>query len=103
VWGFTIGAAIKKLYAEQQSHTKMRCIRSQISSRRKLCSDLIPTGLIVAINVTVELTGTVEGTESCRRKLFVMVMAADTCLELSATLRAVSVTFGDAGKICGAV
>ena len=76
----------------------MRCIRSQISSRRKLCSDLIPTGLSVAINVTVELTGTVEGTESCRRKLLVMVMAADTCLELSATLRAVSVTFGDAGK-----
>jgi hypothetical protein len=61
------------------------------------------TGLSVAINVAVEETGTVEGTESCNRKLLVMVIDADTCLELSATLRAVSVTSGDAGKIRGAV
>jgi hypothetical protein len=61
------------------------------------------TGLSVAINVAVEAAATVAGTESCSRKLLVMVMLADTCLELSATLRAVSVTFGDAGKICGAV
>jgi hypothetical protein len=61
------------------------------------------TGFKVAKNVDVEDTGTVEGTESCNRKLLVMVIVADTCLELSATLRAVSVTFGDGGKICGAV
>jgi hypothetical protein len=53
------------------------------------------TGLSVAINVAVEEIGTVEGTDS--------VIVADTCLEPSATLRAVSVTFGDPGKICGAV
>ena len=61
------------------------------------------TGVSVAINVAVEDAGTVEGTESWSRKLLVMVTVADTCLELSATLRAVSVTFGDEGKICGAV
>jgi len=57
----------------------------------------------VAINVAVDGTGTVEGTESCSRKFFVMVMAVDTCLERSAMLRAVSARFGDDGKICGAV
>ena len=57
------------------------------------------TGLSVAIKVAVEDAATVEGTASCNRKLLMMVIAADTCLELSATLRAVSVTFGDAGKI----
>jgi hypothetical protein len=61
------------------------------------------TGLSVAIKVAVEDAATVDGTASCSRKLLVMVIAADTYRELSATLRAVSVTFGDAGKICGAV
>jgi hypothetical protein len=61
------------------------------------------TGLSVAMNVAVDEAATVVGTLSSGRKLLVIVMLADTCRELSATLRAVSVTFGDAGKICGAV
>jgi hypothetical protein len=46
------------------------------------------TGLSVAINVAVDEAATVAGTESCNKKLLVMVTAADACLELSATLRA---------------
>ena len=43
------------------------------------------------------------GAESCRVKLLVMVRFVDAVLEGSATLCAVTVTFGETGRIGGAV
>ena len=61
------------------------------------------TGVSVATIVVVPLTGTLEGAASCSVKLLVMMMAADACLEGSAALCAVSMTFAAEGRICGAV
>jgi len=44
-----------------------------------------------------------EGAESCREKLLVMVTAAKACFDGSAMLCAVTVTVAGAGRICGAV
>jgi hypothetical protein len=48
-------------------------------------------------------TGTLDGAESCSEKLLVIVSAAETCFEGSATLCAVNVTLAGEGRICGAV
>jgi len=61
------------------------------------------TGVIIATIVAVPPAATLEGAESCNEKLLVMATAAEICLEGSATLCAVSVAVGGAGRICGAV
>jgi hypothetical protein len=57
----------------------------------------------VATTVAVAPTGTLDGALSCSEKLLVIVRAAETCLEGSATLRAVSVALAGDGRVCGAV
>jgi hypothetical protein len=57
----------------------------------------------VATIAAVAPTGTLDGAESCNEKLLVIVSAAETCLEGSATLCAVNVTLAGEGRICGAV
>ena len=61
------------------------------------------TGVSVATIVADPPVGTLDGAESCSVKLLVMVTAADTCFEGSATLCAVSVTLVGDGRIPGAV
>ena len=61
------------------------------------------TGVSVATIVAVAPTGTLIGADNCSEKLLVMVTAAETCFEGSATLCAVSVTLAGDGRICGAV
>ena len=55
----------------------------------------------VATIGAVAPTGTLEGAESCNEKLLVIVSAAKTCFEGSATLCAVNVTLAGEGRICG--
>lgn len=57
----------------------------------------------VATIAVVAPTDTLEGAESCNEKLLVMVNAAETCFEGSATLCAVNVTLAGERRICGAV
>ncbi len=61
------------------------------------------TGVKVAVMTPEPPEGTLEGAESCREKLLVMVTAAEACLAGSATLCAVTVAVASAGRICGAV
>jgi hypothetical protein len=61
------------------------------------------TGVSVAIIVAVPPAGTLDGAESCKEKLLVMVTAAEICFEGSATLCAVSVALAGEGRVCGAV
>jgi hypothetical protein len=61
------------------------------------------TGVSMATRFPVPLTGTAEGPDNVSEKLLVTAMFADICLEGSATLVAVSVTFAGAGRIGGAV
>src|SRR5260370_15447812 len=61
------------------------------------------TGVSVATIVAAPPAGTLDGAESCNEKLLVMVTAADTCFERSATLCAVSVTLAGEARIPGAV
>jgi len=61
------------------------------------------TGVNVATIVAVPPAGMLEGAESCNEKLLVMVTAAESCFEGSATLCAVSVALGGNGRVCGAV
>lgn len=53
----------------------------------------------VATIVAVAPTGTLDGAESCSEKLLVIVRAAETCFEGSATLCAVNVTLAGEGRI----
>lgn len=57
----------------------------------------------VATIAAVAPTDTLEGAESCNEKLLVIVSAAESCFEKSATLCAVNVTLAGEGRICGAV
>jgi len=57
----------------------------------------------VATIAAVAPTGTLDGGESCNEKLLVIVSAAETCFEGSATLCAVNVTLVGEGRISGAV
>jgi len=57
----------------------------------------------VATIAAVAPTGTLDGTGSCNEKLLVIVSAAETCFEGSATLCAVNVTFAGEGRTCGAL
>jgi hypothetical protein len=61
------------------------------------------TGVSVAAMRLEPPEATLEGAESRREKLLVMMAVAKACLEGSATLCAVSVTVAALGKICGAV
>jgi hypothetical protein len=61
------------------------------------------TGVSVEAMTPEPPEGMLEGAESCREKLLVIVTVAEACLEESATLCAVSVTVAGAGRICGAV
>ncbi len=61
------------------------------------------TGVSVATIVAVSPAGTLDGAESSKEKLLVMVTAAEICLEGSATLCAVSVALAGEGRVCGAV
>jgi hypothetical protein len=61
------------------------------------------TGVSVAIIVADPPAGTLEGAESCSENVLVTATADETCFEGSATLCAVSVTFGGDGRIGGAV
>lgn len=60
-------------------------------------------GVSVATIVALVPAGTLDGAESCSVKLLVMVIAAETCFEGSATLCAVSVAPAGDGRIAGAV
>jgi len=57
----------------------------------------------VATIATAAPTGTLEGAVSCNEKLLVIVSAAESCFEGSATLCAVKVTLAGEGRICGAL
>src|SRR4029077_1187416 len=60
------------------------------------------TGVSMA-GMTLEPTEeTLEGEESCREKVLVMVTVAKACFDGSATLCAVTVTDAGLGKNCGA-
>jgi len=61
------------------------------------------TGVNVAAMTAEPPEAMLEGAESCREKLLVMVTAAEACLDGSATLCAVTVAAAGVGKICGAV
>jgi len=61
------------------------------------------TGVIVATMVVETPAGKFAGAVSCRVKLLVMLTATEAPFAGSATLCAVSVTLGGAGKIPGAV
>lgn len=60
-------------------------------------------GVSVAVNCTVAPVFTDGGPFTTSVKLLVTLIAALAALEGSATLRAVSVTLGGTGRICGAV
>ena len=61
------------------------------------------TGVNVAAMTAEPPEAMLEGAESCREKLLVMVTAAEACLDASATLCAVTVAVAGVGRICGAV
>ena len=61
------------------------------------------TGVSVATITLEPPEAMLEGAESCKEKLLVMVTVAEACLEESATLCTVSVTVAGVGRICGAV
>jgi hypothetical protein len=60
-------------------------------------------GVNVATSVTIAPSETFGGAASVKEKLLVMVIPAVACFDESATLCTVTMTFVDAGKICGAV
>ena len=61
------------------------------------------TAVSVATSAAEAPAGTPDGAESCRENVLVIVTAAEICFEGSATLCAVSVTPGAAGRMAGAV
>ncbi len=61
------------------------------------------TGVNVAAMTLEPPEAMLEGAESCREKLLVIVTAAKACFDGSATLCAVTVTVAGARRICGAV
>lgn len=60
------------------------------------------TGVKVAATVAFEFVPTLACADRVNEKLLVIVIAAEACLEGSATLCAVNVSVGDEGKVCGA-
>ena len=59
-------------------------------------------GVKIVATVAVEPVPTLAGADTVNEKLLVIVIAAEACLEGSATLCAVNVSVWEEGRICGA-